>query len=536
VILGLIALADLRWAAYAGALWAAYSVYLYGSAVWGDWKKDAAKFWKDAASWCLRMIVTVLLALGLSAPQLLPLMAYSSLTTRSLLTPADNLSFALPLARLINLLFPDIGGYAEYAVYPGALMLLLFGSALVDKSIWKKRGFWFAAFAVSGIYAVGDVFVLNRVIAHLPGFSLLRVPSRALFISNMAMIVIVCEVLAGIYALRGLPQKQKKVKIMVSAVIVMLAVMLTIGLWLMAGEIPFEMVYGSNALVAGLILFVLLVQGVSGGQTGMAVLIAFLVLDMGTVNHCSVAFWPFDKAAAQGAEAAAYLAKQEGVFRVYSPSYSLPQHTAGLYGLELADGIDPLQLQMYSDYMKEATGVDSPVYSVTIPAFVDGKVASANREAVPDAELLGKLNVRYVAAEFDIAEPGLVPAARFGETRIYENEKVYPRAWVQTDEAFLPAEVVERQPNAIRLKANGPGVAVLSELMIPGWRVTVDGFPAKIEMVDGLFRGVEISAGSHEVVFRYRPVSVISGCCVGLTTWGIIGLYFFSFMRKKRVE
>ena len=529
VILGLIALVDLRWAAYAGTLWVTYSIYLFGDAVWGDWKKDAVRFWKAAADWCLKTIVAILLALAISAPQLVPLMEYSPRTTRSLLTPADNLSFALPLERLINLLFPDIGGYAEYAIYPGALLLLLFVSALVDKSIWKKQGFWFAAFTVSGIYAVGDVFVLNRVIAQLPGFSLLRVPSRALFISNMAMIIIVCEAMAGIFTVNGLPQKKKQAKILITAVIVMLAIMLTLGLKLMVGQIPFEMVYGSIALVIAFTLYILLVKGVLRAQTGMAVLIAFLVLDMGTVNHCSTAFWPFGKAVAQGAEAAEYLAKQEGVFRVYSPSYSIPQHTAELYGIELADGIDPLQLKVYSDYMVKATGVDSPGYSVTVPAFVDGAVASANREAVPDAELLGKLNVRYVAAEFDIAARGLVPVAKFGETRIYENEKVYPRAWMQTDEALLPAELMERQPNEIFLKANGPGVAVVSELMFPGWRVMVDGVPAKIETVDGLFRGVEISTGSHEIVFSFHPVSVTIGCCIGLTAWGIVGLYFFFF-------
>jgi Bacterial membrane protein YfhO len=536
VILGLIALVDLRWAAYAGALWAAYNVYLFGSAVWGDWKKNAAQFGKDAAGWFLRASITVVLALGVSAPQLVPLLEYSSISTRSLLTPEDNLSFALPLERLINILFPNIGGYAEFSIYPGAILLLLFICALVDRTIWKKRGFWIAAFVVSGIYAVGDVFVLNRLIVRLPGFSLLRVPSRALFISNMAAIVIVCEALVSIWrkAESEFSASLKKGKILSAVVTVMLAVMLSIGLWMMMGEVPFEMVYGSILLVLAFVIFVLLVQGVLKEQTGIAVLIAFLVLDLGTINHSSTAFWPFEKAAAQGVGAAAYLAEQEGVFRVYSPSYSLPQHTAALYGLELADGIDPLQIRAYSVYMEDMTGVDSPVYSVTIPAFVDGEIASANEDAVPNTELLGKLNVRYVAAEFDISAPGLVPVEQFGETRIYENEKVYPRAWVQTDDVVLPVEVAESQANRISLRASGPGMVVLSEMMYPGWGVKVDGLRKEIEKVDGLFRGVEVAAGDHEVVFYYHPTSVYVGCGIGLAAWGFVGLYFFFSHRKQR--
>ncbi len=40
---------------------------------------------------------------------------------------------------------------------------------------------------------------------------------------------------------------------------------------------------------------------------------------------------------------------------------------------------------------------------------------------------------------------------------------------------------------------------------LDGWRVTVDGRPANIEVVDGLFLGVAVTEGSHVIEFRYRP-------------------------------
>ena len=60
-------------------------------------------------------------------------------------------------------------------------------------------------------------------------------------------------------------------------------------------------------------------------------------------DHADVAAW----LAAQG---------QPGTFRVYSPSYSLPQHVAQRAGLELADGVDPMQVAGYARLMQAATG------------------------------------------------------------------------------------------------------------------------------------------------------------------------------------
>ena len=60
-------------------------------------------------------------------------------------------------------------------------------------------------------------------------------------------------------------------------------------------------------------------------------------------------------------------------FRIYSPSYSIPQQAAALNELELADGIDPLQLMSYVGFMEETTGIPVNSYSVTMPPFSSGK-------------------------------------------------------------------------------------------------------------------------------------------------------------------
>jgi hypothetical protein len=45
-----------------------------------------------------------------------------------------------------------------------------------------------------------------------------------------------------------------------------------------------------------------------------------------------------------------------------------------------------------------------------------------------------------------------------------------------------------------------------------------------VHQVDGLFRGVFISAGEHEIAFRFRPRSFGVGAAVSVAGLGLVGL------------
>lgn len=49
-----------------------------------------------------------------------------------------------------------------------------------------------------------------------------------------------------------------------------------------------------------------------------------------------------------------------------------------------------------------------------------------------------------------------------------------------------------------------PTLVSVSQQALPGWRAEVDGEPADVVVVDGLFLGVRVPGGDHSVSFRYE--------------------------------
>lgn len=83
---------------------------------------------------------------------------------------------------------------------------------------------------------------------------------------------------------------------------------------------------------------------------------------------------------------------------------------------------------------------------------------------------------------------------------------------------LLVARVSEDEPErvAVDVTANSPGLLVLADLHYPGWTAETDGRRVPLLRADGVFRAVSLPAGSHRVVFRYRPVSVMAGAAISI--------------------
>jgi uncharacterized membrane protein YfhO len=66
------------------------------------------------------------------------------------------------------------------------------------------------------------------------------------------------------------------------------------------------------------------------------------------------------------------------------------------------------------------------------------------------------------------------------------------------------------------------GFVVLTDTFYRGWQATVDGQPAQIWPANLAFRAVGVEAGTHEIVFEYRPRSFIIGLWTSIVTLSLL--------------
>ena len=95
------------------------------------------------------------------------------------------------------------------------------------------------------------------------------------------------------------------------------------------------------------------------------------------------------------------------------------------------------------------------------------------------------------------------------------------------------ARVTSYAPESVEIEvhAAAPGYVVLTDAWYPGWEATVDGKPVELHRANLLFRAVWVTAGSHRVIFTYRPVSVVAGGVASLV--GLIALVAFGAARTR---
>ena len=523
LVLGMIALADVRWAAYAGL----------GYVAWAFLNACSSGLHAVVREFAPRLAANLITACLCAAPVLLPLFEYTGLSTRAQMLPGENLIDSLSPAQWLGLLYPYLRGPAETTLYPGGLVVGLFALALFFPA-WRGRcGFWLAAIPVTLVFALGSHLPPVAWLLGLPGLSLLRVPPRVLFFSGMAFAIVGAYVFNALA--EGASERQTgRRAIWTLALFSLAAFALLFGLaavfFIDQARVKAQFAWGVIVMLLSLALLVWLARRKQMPQLAPVLLFVLALADLSAFNAVGLEYRSPERALADPAGAAAFLAAKGGtdLFRVYSPSYSLPQQAAAWHRLELADGVDPLILSGYQAFMEPASGVPTRGYSVTLPPFAEDP-STDNQAYTPDAALLGLLNVRYIASAFDLSGSDFNLLARKGRTRIYENLRALPRAWVQDGAAppgqsLLTVPEIQWGPNQITLRASGPGLLVLSEILYPGWVARVDGQAVEIQEVGGLLRGVFLEAGIHQVIFSFRPLSVVVGAAVGATIWLAAGL------------
>lgn len=118
-------------------------------------------------------------------------------------------------------------------------------------------------------------------------------------------------------------------------------------------------------------------------------------------------------------------------------------------------------------------------------------------------------------------------------------------AWAKP-EAGQSASISTYRANEVIIEAETPteDTLILTDLYYPGWKVYVDGQPAEAELIDGMYRGVKVPAGKHQVIWNYQSgYFLIAGIISCVTLLILLMIAHFRFwhplllqMRNRTME
>ncbi|MCX8023861.1 MAG: YfhO family protein [Thermanaerothrix sp.] len=513
VVLGLGWLADLRWGMVLAGLWLGYAIsgernYLP--------RIEVHRFITYAIQFIWGFMV--------AAPLLLPFLEWLPLTTRNELKPSEALAYSLPPYSLIGLLFPGFGRAHEWVTYLGMVPICMLVLVIAVPTLRCSLKGWLILGGLAILAALGAYLPGMDILMSLPGVSLLRVPARFWFVVGF---VVALSTAAGVNWLMTSPRVLRPDIILWLSGLLGFIVFLTLGWRYLLGEVPLLLLFGIILLAIIVLIVALWERQRLRRDVGWGIFALLLLIDLGVVSRTWIAFYTEDDVWGEASNLVAFLRQDKGIFRVYSPSFSLPQYIATRSGLELADGVHPLQLKSYVEYMSMATGVPQKGYSVTLPPFLNGAPAVDNRFYSPHADWLGWWNVKYVVSAFPLQEDDLELITKIDGQYIYLNRDAFPRAWIQFDLDWPPrvegeAHILSRTPNEWNIMAQGPGWLILAEVVYPGWEAFLDGQPRKMQSLLGLFRAIEVPMGQHVITFKFRPRIMMLGIGLAVFAWGVV--------------
>lgn len=509
--------------------------------------KNGIPDWRIARLAALAFLVMLLVG----AVQILPAQEYGRLALRwapSALrwdqavpysSDRDQALYGWPL---FGLVFPGIHRNSDPFIGVVALALLIIAIAAAWKQPLVKV---FAALALGGlVYTFGHQSVFHGIIyAVIPWVEKARVPSRALLICHVGTAVLAAY---GIdYFLSGADQWMRRIITGVAAF----------------GILTFTIVFGAmatkklswdtddrlvlTAFVAVLFAALLYAWRTHNLSTRTAqVLLLLLVLqELGNSSGYTLAERAtkdhFTETSTGYPDIAAFLHSRPGMFRCDSATDDLVGNWGDYYNLDFLHS-----------YLASAT-------------------ASAFRlEQNWEAQML--YGVRYTLSPKPVHDGQVDVFTGQSGIKVYENPDAFPRAWTVHEivtiaspkeglimvnehlqemhrQAFMTVpgpklekcdgqdtvSFLEYKPSRVTIRAGMAcqGMLVLSDTFYPGWYASIDGKPAEIHEVNFAMRGVVVPRGTHDVLFRYRPPSVIVGAV--LTLAGVLAVVVLAFIDRR---
>lgn len=457
----------------------------------------------------------------------------------------------IPWQNLIQFLIPDFFGnpvtlnywgvwnYGEFIGYIGIFPLLLAIFALFYRRD-KKTLFFGSLFFLSLIFALPTFFAKIPYMLHIPFFQSAQ-PTRLLFITDFSL-----SILAALGFDRYIKSESKQKELLGPLLFFILSILL-IWIFVVIGYKGISSISLEHSLIAKhnlyfptviftSILLLMMIRFFKKTKNIQSIVFCLLlILSIFDLFRFAQKFTPFTERSYLFPQTAllSFLQQDHGIFRIMTTDNRiLTPNFSVVYHLQTLDGYDPLYLQRYGEF---------------IAAMERGKpdIASPfgfNRIIVPhniDSQLADLLGVKYVLSFSDFSNPKLHLIAQEGQTKLYENDAVFQRAFFVTkiiptlskqetiDKMFDrtvnlknmaivenwqkgklsfakgSVSVIEYTPSAIILRTQvpGDGFLVFMDTYYPTWHASIcTGVICQetpIYQANYVFRGLEIPKGEH---------------------------------------
>jgi len=515
------------------------------------------------------VVVTLVVALGVAAPALIPSYEMSRLTVRADSTYEHASQYSLPPAALIGLVAPGIFGRGPtgfWAPWPrvevgyvGILPLLLAGLAVLLRRDSLTRFLALLAMLATFLAFGGSTILHGWVYRLIPGFNLIRAPARFVYLLDFALAALAALGMDAL--LRPIPLDRrstwrKVVRFFPAATLGVVLLTLPVAYATLLSNQDNAEVFGrllrsTNAIVFALLLLIIGMAILHlrsrhriGRMTLGLVVFSVVVFDLASLGAYTELELNDPTAGFDHQAAIDFLKSDPDYYRidtrtevwdVWQPNLSLMHGIFDVWGI-----YNPLVLADYHRYWEGMGSRSTSLYD-----FLNAKY------------IVGHKNVVLDWTKYEMVFDG------DARVNIYRNTKALPRAfivhqaWLLPDQGhawaaihrpdFDPATIVVIETgqalagedtatsevsiqsysnNEICLNTytSAPGYLVMSEVYYPGWRVQVNGRPADLLRANYAFRAVLLPPGNHQVRFYFQPSPWRIGVLCSLLTWAILSI------------
>jgi hypothetical protein len=515
-------------------------------------------------------LLTPLIALGVSAAQLLPSLEMTRYSLRAGLSYEEATAYSLPPAALASTFSPLLfgRGAAEFwgpwerveTMYVGVVPLLLAGLAFRRK--WRDSAWFFLALGLLGLFiALGQYTPIYSLVHALPVLGGLRVPARFILLTNFSL-----AALAAIGLQRFMTESFSLKRIlgwgravMIGGTLVLLLAYQSMDAINRGNNLTsaFSFLLFAGAAVAIMIAAVnsniRIPTGALRSQHSTFLLIGLLSLELILLGS-GVEIDRNDPTLGYLHQAVAdFLKSDGGVFRIENASKAWQPDAALMHRLSDIGGIfNPLGLASYETYRGGMGNRGAPLYN-----FLGTKYVLANKDQPPgdasfvpvfngDPQIDVYLNTKALPRAQLIEQARSIRSGEEAWQAIHASEfKPSAEVIVEGGPALEPHAMIDGirslafthySNERVELSAQAPVTAyvVLSDVFYPGWTATLDDQPTTLYPANFAFRAVLVPPGEHRVTFTFEPVMWRTGVIISaLTLIGLIGLGVWRWRRGR---